>query len=183
MPGTSESSINRLQIEQRNCGGRIVEIDCAVLQAGDYGWRQRIEVHLQTDSQRSFRADARSHAARLNTCDRLMKFKSVSPERFISKGVESEGASARKHHVLGIVRNHVWKLNVRGFAHGKAQNSRMKWLTLERVVPMISASVSWLIFGITISGLPSLPKLASRSRTRASRFTRVKELAGAGSVG
>ena len=42
------------------------------------------------------------------------------------------------------------------------RNRFMKKLTLERVVPTISASVSWLIFGITNSGLPSFPKLASR---------------------
>ena len=34
----------------------------------------------------------------------------------------------------------------------------MKKLTRERVVPIISASISWLIFGTTFSGRPSLPK-------------------------
>jgi hypothetical protein len=34
----------------------------------------------------------------------------------------------------------------------------MKKLTRERVVPIISASISWLILGTTGSGLPSLPK-------------------------
>ena len=47
----------------------------------------------------------------------------------------------------------------------------MKWLTRERVVPIISASVSWLIFATIGSGLPSLPKLASSNSTRASRFS------------
>jgi len=50
------------------------------------------------------------------------------------------------------------------------RNRFTKKLTLERVVPTISASVSRLIFGITSSGLPSLPKLASSS-TRASLFS------------
>ena len=42
----------------------------------------------------------------------------------------------------------------------KAQlaNLFIKRLTRDRVVPIISASVSWLIFGITGSGLPFLPK-------------------------
>jgi hypothetical protein len=31
--------------------------------------------------------------------------------------------------------------------------------------PTISASVSWLILGITVSGLPSLPNLASSRRS------------------
>jgi hypothetical protein len=44
-------------------------------------------------------------------------------------------------------------------------------LTRDRVVPTISARVSWLIFGITVPGTPSFPKLASNSRTRASRFS------------
>jgi hypothetical protein len=37
-------------------------------------------------------------------------------------------------------------------------NLFMKKLTRERVVPTISARVSWLILGIATSGFPSLPK-------------------------
>jgi hypothetical protein len=40
----------------------------------------------------------------------------------------------------------------------------MKKLTLERVVPTISASVSWLIFGITSSGLPSFPEVGHQEQ-------------------
>src|SRR5260370_37285387 len=47
----------------------------------------------------------------------------------------------------------------------------IKKLTRERVVPTISARVSWLILGITVSGTPSLPNRASSSRVRASRFS------------
>ena len=47
----------------------------------------------------------------------------------------------------------------------------MKKLTLDRVVPIISERVSWLIVGITFSGLPSLPNCASSRRVRASRFS------------
>jgi hypothetical protein len=43
----------------------------------------------------------------------------------------------------------------------------MKKLTRDRVVPIISASVSWLKFPTIGSGLPSLPKFASRRRSRA----------------
>ena len=47
----------------------------------------------------------------------------------------------------------------------------MKVLTRDRVVPIISASVSWLIFAMTGSGFRSLPKLAIRRSTRARRFS------------
>jgi hypothetical protein len=47
----------------------------------------------------------------------------------------------------------------------------MKKLTRDRVVPIISASVSWLTFAMIGSGLPSLPKFASRRRARARRFS------------
>jgi len=47
----------------------------------------------------------------------------------------------------------------------------MKKLTRDRVVPIISARVSWLIFATIASGRPSLPKFASSSSTRASRFS------------
>src|SRR6202035_4695691 len=40
-----------------------------------------------------------------------------------------------------------------------------------RVVPIISASVSWLIFAISGSGLDSLPKFAISRSSRASRFS------------
>jgi hypothetical protein len=46
-----------------------------------------------------------------------------------------------------------------------------KKLTLERVVPIISANVACVISGITVSGFPSLPKLASNKRIRAKRFS------------
>src|SRR4029078_6704060 len=39
------------------------------------------------------------------------------------------------------------------------RNLFMKWLTRERVVPIISASVSWLVFPISGSGRLSFPKL------------------------
>ena len=38
-------------------------------------------------------------------------------------------------------------------------------------MPTISAKVSWLIFGITFSDLPSFPKRASNKRVRANRFS------------
>jgi hypothetical protein len=47
----------------------------------------------------------------------------------------------------------------------------MKKLTRERVVPIISASVSWLTFAMIGSGRPSLPKFASSRRVRARRFS------------
>ena len=50
-------------------------------------------------------------------------------------------------------------------------NLFMKKLTRDRVVPIISASVSWLILGITGSGVPALPKFANSKSRRASRFS------------
>jgi hypothetical protein len=51
-----------------------------------------------------------------------------------------------------------------------------KKLTRDRVVPIISASVFWLIFAIIGSGLASLQKFASSSRSRARRFAGIEEL-------
>src|SRR4030095_7124601 len=56
------------------------------------------------------------------------------------------------------------------------RNLFMKKLTRDRVVPIISARVSWLIFGMIGWGLSSLPKLANSSHKRASRFSLDKEL-------
>ena len=50
-------------------------------------------------------------------------------------------------------------------------NRFMKKFTRDRVVPTISASVSWEIFGMTRCGVCSSPKRASSSRVRASRFS------------
>src|SRR5580658_6934668 len=47
----------------------------------------------------------------------------------------------------------------------------MKKLTRDRVVPIISASVSWVIFGINASGSPALPNSAINKRILASRFS------------
>ena len=51
------------------------------------------------------------------------------------------------------------------------RNLFMNMLTRDRVVPTISASVSWLIFAMTGSGLPSLPKFAIRRSSLARRFS------------
>jgi hypothetical protein len=50
-------------------------------------------------------------------------------------------------------------------------NLFMKRLTRGRVVPMISASVSWLIGVAMACGPPSLPIFASKRSVRASRFS------------
>ena len=50
-------------------------------------------------------------------------------------------------------------------------NLFMNTLTRERVVPIISARVSWLNFAMTGSVFPSLPKLAISNRTRANLFS------------
>jgi hypothetical protein len=47
----------------------------------------------------------------------------------------------------------------------------IKKLTRDRVVPIISANISWLISGTTVSGLLSLPNCASSNRILASRFS------------
>jgi hypothetical protein len=47
----------------------------------------------------------------------------------------------------------------------------MKKLTRDRVVPIISASVTWVIFGIRVSGSPGLPNSAIRRRILARRFS------------
>ena len=53
----------------------------------------------------------------------------------------------------------------------------MKKLTRARVVPIMSASVSWLTLVMMGSGLPSLPKFASSRRARAKTlFARVEQL-------
>jgi hypothetical protein len=51
------------------------------------------------------------------------------------------------------------------------RNLFMKKLTRKRVVPIISASVAWLMFAITGSGLLSLPKFANAGAPRARRFS------------
>jgi hypothetical protein len=47
----------------------------------------------------------------------------------------------------------------------------MKKLTRDRVVPTISASVSCVIFGISVSGSPGLPNSANNRRILARRFS------------
>jgi hypothetical protein len=51
------------------------------------------------------------------------------------------------------------------------RNRFIKKLIRARVVPTISAKVSWLIFGITFSDLPSFRKRASNKRVRPNRFS------------
>ena len=57
------------------------------------------------------------------------------------------------------------------------RNLFMNWLTRDRVVPIISASVSWLTFVMIVSGLPSLPKLANKQKSPCQALlTRIEQL-------
>ncbi len=51
------------------------------------------------------------------------------------------------------------------------RNLFMNKLARDLVVPIISASVSWLIFAMTGSALTSFPKFAIKRRTLARRFS------------
>jgi hypothetical protein len=52
----------------------------------------------------------------------------------------------------------------------------IKQFIRERVVPTISASVSWLILGIAVPGAPSLPNRASSKMPGPALFTGIKKL-------
>ena len=56
------------------------------------------------------------------------------------------------------------------------RNLFMKKLTRDRVVPIISASVSWLILAIIGSGFPSLPKFANSKRSGETFLVRIEQL-------
>ena len=59
----------------------------------------------------------------------------------------------------------------------RGRNLFMKWLTRERVVPIISASVSWLIFAMTGSGLSFLAEIREQQENaRQALLAGVEEL-------
>ena len=49
-------------------------------------------------------------------------------------------------------------------------NRFMKKLTRDRVVPIISAKVSWLILAIKVSGAPSLPQMSKQHQESSQSF-------------
>ncbi len=84
----------------------------------------------------------------------------------------SFGASERRYSRRMTLNNELWTFSPPLYSMKPSLlNLFMKKLTRGRVVPIISASVPWLIFAVTGSGLPSLPKFASSRRVRAKRFS------------
>src|ERR1700675_2414398 len=54
------------------------------------------------------------------------------------------------------------------------RNLFTKWLTRDRVVPTISAKVSWMVCGFICCGLPSFRKCASSKNSRRSFYRTFK---------
>src|SRR3989449_9161975 len=105
---------HRLQFEQRQGGGRIVEVDLAGLELLLQRLGQRVRVYLEADRQRCLGADTATDAAVLLAGDRLVELERVAPERFIAEGVEAEDLSPFPHHARGIVLDH--RIEARGRA-------------------------------------------------------------------
>src|SRR5580765_324361 len=96
---------NRVQLEQGESRGGVLEIDSPKFQCRDQVGRQRVYVHFEADGQRSGRAYTRPYAAKLCAFDGLVEVKRVTPEGFIAECVETKSLPALIGQLLGVFTN------------------------------------------------------------------------------
>src|SRR5262249_19664842 len=106
MPGVVELSLNPdhgIQLQQRERGRRIVQIDLAGLDLIHKGRGQRVRVDLESHRQRGLRAYAPAHAPVFLACDRPVQLESAGPECPGAEGGVTEYLPPFRQHLLCVL--------------------------------------------------------------------------------
>ena len=93
---------HRVELQQRQRGRRIVEIDLAPLEQLAQPARERVEVDLEPDAERHRRADTRTDAAVLRAGNCLVEVQLAAPEVLVAEGVEPEDLLSLLDELLRI---------------------------------------------------------------------------------
>ena len=82
---------DRVQLQERKCRRRAVEVDLAPPELRRAVGRQRVDVDLQAgDGERRLRADTGADAAEIGAFDRLVQLELAAPVVLVAEGVEAE---------------------------------------------------------------------------------------------
>src|SRR3569833_411993 len=101
-PGTERArqTDNRIELQQRQRHRQIIKIHQPGAQLPLQGSWQSIDIHLQANGERRFRADTGAYSSKTTAFDRLVQPQSASPESLIAKGVEAEHLLAAQQQVM-----------------------------------------------------------------------------------
>src|SRR5262249_10537567 len=92
-----------VELQQRERGGRVVEVDPAALERLAETPGQGVEVDLETDGERRRRADAGAQAAVLRARNGLVQMQLAAPEVLVTEGVKAKDLPALIDELAGVV--------------------------------------------------------------------------------
>ena len=93
-PVTPTTALSFISVER---GRRILEIDFAARERALQPARQRVDVHLQSDTERHLGRNTRAHTAVGGAGDGLVQADAVAPERLIAEGRKTKGLASFAH--------------------------------------------------------------------------------------
>src|SRR6266545_3202053 len=82
---------HRVEPEERDGHGWIVEVDLAALEGRHQSMRQGVDVDHEPERQRHVRTDSGPDSSPRLSFDRLVQAQGAAPERLVAEGVEPEG--------------------------------------------------------------------------------------------
>ena len=97
----SRQPYNRVQLQESQGYGGIVQVHLPTLDLLDQSSRKSILVHFESDGQCSCRRDARAYSTMLGAFNSAMELQRTAPKILITKRIMTENVSALLHEVLG----------------------------------------------------------------------------------
>src|SRR5215471_4823484 len=98
---------NRVELEQGQSRGRIVEIDLATFELIDEAGGQGVQVNFQTYGERGLGTYSWTDTAQFFSGDRLVEMQSIAPKGFVAKSVVAKNLLTLLQHLLGIGADHL----------------------------------------------------------------------------
>src|SRR5579859_872272 len=102
----SSHSHNRVQLEQRKCRRRAIQIDLSLLQGGYEAGRKCVHIDFQAHREGRCRAHTRPDTTEFHSLNGLVKFQRVTPEGLIAESIEAKSFLPFLHHPFRVIQNH-----------------------------------------------------------------------------
>src|SRR6185312_17260147 len=85
---------NGVELQQKQCGRRVLEVYSSGTERGDYRSRQCIQIHFKAEVQSGIRADSTPHTAEPRAFDSAVQLEFSAPEVLVTERVEPECIAA-----------------------------------------------------------------------------------------
>jgi len=108
----SGNANNRIQLQQRQRRGGIIEIALTFLQRLHKRRRKRIDIHFQPHRQRRCGTNSGTHTAKLCPFDRLMQMNRIASKRFIAERIKAKNFPATIGQAFRVIVSIVIRLRI-----------------------------------------------------------------------